>query len=521
MPVLSTDTARLNGMPKPSAATTPFHLVYGGDSYLNDQTVRDLKHEAQRRYPDAETIELDAANADHYAFDEAVSPSLLADRAIVIVTNLQNADEKLGDAMVSYCRQACKEPADACIVICQHEGGVKGKRLVEQLTKAGAYKDAVADLKKPEAKLNFVMQCFERRKRRVEPMAAQQLVAVLGDRTGELAAMVGQLCFDFDDNPMTLDRVNQYLTSNPQVDGFRVADLALSGRTADAIIAMRSSVEQGTAPIALIGALAMKLRTMAKASAVRAGTISTAEAKTNPWVLKNATRQLSGWTSSGMSACIQMLAWADEQSKTNGSDHRTDQPQRTCRMSNTITITAATGEDMQALGERLAKLARGGDVLLLSGPLGAGKTTFAQGFGAGLGIGEPIVSPTFTIARELEGRFADGSPAHLVHVDAYRLGGNSYAPGQDTVGRLLDELESLGLDEELEDPGEHTVILMEWGEQMAAALAPERLEIHIDRPLDAPAVTADGELTSAGARTVTLVPVGAAWDSFDFTAGKR
>lgn len=106
-------------------------------------------------------------------------------------------------------------------------------------------------------------------------------------------------------------------------------------------------------------------------------------------------------------------------------------------MSNTITITAATGEDMQALGERLAKLARGGDVLLLSGPLGAGKTTFAQGFGAGLGIGEPIVSPTFTIARELEGRFADG------------------------------------------------------------------------------------ELTSAGARTVTLVPVGAAWDSFDFTAGKR
>ena len=307
-------------MPKPSAAATPFHLVYGGDSYLNDRTVRDLKHNAQQRHPDAEVIELDAANTDHYAFDEAVSPSLLSDRSIVIVSNLQNADEKLGDAMVEYCKQACKHPDDASVVICQHEGGVKGKRLVEQLAKAGAYKDAVADLKKSEAKLNFTMQCFERHKRRVDPMAAQQLVAVLGDRIGELAAMADQLCFDFDDDPMTIDRVNQYLTANPQVDGFRVADLALSGRTADAIIAMRSSVEQGTAPIALIGALAMKLRTMAKASAVRAGTISMAEAKTNPWVLKNATRQLSGWTSSGMSACIQMLAWADEQSKTNGSD---------------------------------------------------------------------------------------------------------------------------------------------------------------------------------------------------------
>ena len=307
-------------MPKPSAAATPFHLVYGGDSYLNDRTVRDLKHNAQQRHPDAEVIELDAANTDHYAFDEAVSPSLLSDRSIVIVSNLQNADEKLGDAMVEYCKQACKHPDDASVVICQHEGGVKGKRLVEQLAKAGAYKDAVADLEKPKANLNFTLQCFERHKRRVDPMAAQQLVAVLGDRIGELAAMADQLCFDFDDDPMTIDRVNQYLTANPQVDGFRVADLALSGRTADAIIAMRSSVEQGTAPIALIGALAMKLRTMAKASAVRAGTISMAEAKTNPWVLKNATRQLSGWTSSGMSACIQMLAWADEQSKTNGSD---------------------------------------------------------------------------------------------------------------------------------------------------------------------------------------------------------
>ena len=56
-------------MPKPSAAT--FHLIYGGDPYLNEQAVRDLRHQAQRKHPDAETIELDATNADHYAFDEA------------------------------------------------------------------------------------------------------------------------------------------------------------------------------------------------------------------------------------------------------------------------------------------------------------------------------------------------------------------------------------------------------------------------------------------------------------------
>lgn len=99
-------------------------------------------------------------------------------------------------------------------------------------------------------------------------------------------------------------------------------------------------------------------------------------------------------------------------------------------------------------------------------------------------------------------------------VDAYRLGGDAYAPGQDVEERLLDELESLGLDEELEDPGANTVILMEWGEQMASTLAPERLEVHIDRPLDdgQDDKTAERQPTSDGTRVVTLVPVGPAWD---------
>ena len=87
-------------MPKPSATTTlPPHSTER--PYLNEQTVRDLRHQAQRKHPDAETIELDATNADHYAFDEAVSPSLLSERSIVIVSNLQNADDKLGETMVA------------------------------------------------------------------------------------------------------------------------------------------------------------------------------------------------------------------------------------------------------------------------------------------------------------------------------------------------------------------------------------------------------------------------------------
>ena len=86
-----------------------------------------------------------------------------------------------------------------------------------------------------------------------------------------------------------------------------------------------------------------------------------------------------------------------------------------------IMLRAATADDMRACGSSIAKIMHSGDVIVLSGPLGAGKTTFSQGIGMGLDVEGAVVSPTFTIARELDGHYSDGSPAHLIHVDAYRL----------------------------------------------------------------------------------------------------
>ena len=238
---------------------------------------------------------------------------------------MQQADESLVDAIENFCKQAQNnennfDKSPLSWVIARHEGGLKGKSIITRLTKAGANTITVPDLKKDDAKLNFVMSIFERRNRSVEPQAAQRLVSVLGSKTGELAALCSQLCFDYDDNPITLDIVDRYLIADPQVTGFFVADKAVAGHAGSAVLAARTAIAQGVDAIALIGALAAKVRVIALAIAIRNGTISSAEAKVNPWALKMAMRQLAGWNSAGVSKCLQSLAWADEQCKGGSSD---------------------------------------------------------------------------------------------------------------------------------------------------------------------------------------------------------
>lgn len=135
-----------------------------------------------------------------------------------------------------------------------------------------------------------------------------------------------------------------------------------------------------------------------------------------------------------------------------------------------VTVELADPEATRAYGRALAGVLRAGDLVVLTGALGAGKTTLTQGIGAGLGVRGQVASPTFIIARvhpPLPTGGGSGMPAGpaLVHVDAYRIGS-------------LDELESLDLDTSLED----SVTVVEWGEGLVEALAADRLEITVHRP---------------------------------------
>jgi tRNA threonylcarbamoyladenosine biosynthesis protein TsaE len=123
-----------------------------------------------------------------------------------------------------------------------------------------------------------------------------------------------------------------------------------------------------------------------------------------------------------------------------------------------LTAHTKSADDTRALAAELAGVARPGDLLLLSGDLGAGKTAFVQGFGRALGVEEPITSPTFVIVHTYDGRFP------VIHVDAYRL-------------ERLQELVDLGIGELLDHEG---VTLIEWGDAVIPALPPEYLEVRLE-----------------------------------------
>jgi tRNA threonylcarbamoyladenosine biosynthesis protein TsaE len=157
------------------------------------------------------------------------------------------------------------------------------------------------------------------------------------------------------------------------------------------------------------------------------------------------------------------------------------------RVRSGIDLVTMGAEHTREIGARLGRRLRPGDVVLLHGDLGAGKTTLAQGIARGLGIVDAVQSPTFTLINQHEREGPDGEPFRLYHVDLYRLAGE-------------EELDSFGFDDYL-DPSDG-VTLIEWPERAASRLPARYLLIRLDtvgeskRRLVIEAVKAEGELAT-------------------------
>lgn len=156
----------------------------------------------------------------------------------------------------------------------------------------------------------------------------------------------------------------------------------------------------------------------------------------------------------------------------------------------TIETVVPDADAMEALGAALGARLRAGDLVVLSGELGAGKTTLTRGIGAALGVRGAVTSPTFVLARTHPR--ADGAGAPLVHVDAYRL----------SDARELDDLD-------IDWPA--SIAVVEWGDGLLDGVAESWLRVAIDRPRGAAA--ADEDLDAPAPRRVRIEPTGARWSA--------
>ncbi|WP_022867539.1 tRNA (adenosine(37)-N6)-threonylcarbamoyltransferase complex ATPase subunit type 1 TsaE [Schaalia vaccimaxillae] len=159
-------------------------------------------------------------------------------------------------------------------------------------------------------------------------------------------------------------------------------------------------------------------------------------------------------------------------------------------------VTTSNADQTRALGAAIGQILAAGDLVMLKGELGAGKTTLTQGIGEGMGVRGRVASPTFIVARVHPSQC--GGP-DLIHADAYRI-------------TDLDDLETLDLDSGLDE----AAVVVEWGEGKAESLSENRLEIEVRRATggtaDTEGTAIDLEAMDDGRRTIVLRPCGSRWD---------
>ncbi|WP_062133049.1 DNA polymerase III subunit delta [Demequina aestuarii] len=293
------------------AQPAPLVLVSGPESLLADRAVERI-HRAMGA--GVAVTALDAGAYSRGALIAAASPSLFDETGLVVVRGAEAMnDEFLADAL-AY----AQAPDPEVVVVILHGGGVRGKRLLDTLRKAGVPEYLCPAVKKDAELVDFVRSEFERERRPVQAAVARRLLDAVGGDVAELAAACQQLMNDVD-GTVDEDAVARYYGSRVNATAFAVADAAIAGDVRQAIALTRHALSSGVDPVPLTAALAAKLRTLAKVGASRGrGLDPTKDLNIAPWQVDRARRDLRRWTAETLGEAIELVAQADSDIKGGG-----------------------------------------------------------------------------------------------------------------------------------------------------------------------------------------------------------
>ncbi|WP_114905399.1 DNA polymerase III subunit delta [Ornithinimicrobium murale] len=286
-------------------------LVSGPEQILAQRAVNTVLTTLRAHDPELDVVRIAATDYEPGALGVHASPSLFGGWTALVVEDFDEAD----DALVEDAHSLAQAPPDGVTLIVRHKSGNRGKRVLDVFKKSGRVITAPA-VKSDRDKIAFVQQEFKDARRQIEEPAATALVQAVGKDVAELATACAQLVRDTTGKVRTTD-VETYYGDKVETTGFKVADAALRGDTAEALRLLRHALAGGLDPVPIIAVLAMQLRQVGKvASAGRASSGNLArDLGMAPWQVDQARRTAQGWDGPRLGRAIQAVAAADVEVK--------------------------------------------------------------------------------------------------------------------------------------------------------------------------------------------------------------
>lgn len=298
-----------DGAAGPEADPRGLVLVVGDDEYLVSRAIEQVTAAHRRRDPAADIVERAAAGLESGELYELLSPSLFGGGRTVVLYGAQDVPA----AMVNVVSGFFADPGADITLVLQHVGGAKGRGLLQAARQSAAAVFVCAKLTRAGEREDFVRTEVRRHGATVTADAVRQLIEAVGTDLRELAAVAAQLAAD-SGGRVDARVVAAYHRGRALANGYAVADRAIVGDTAGAVENLRWALSTGVAPVLIADALADGVRTVAKVlGAGRGGGPASPDALASslgmpPWKIRRAQQQTRGWTESGLSRAMVLVA---------------------------------------------------------------------------------------------------------------------------------------------------------------------------------------------------------------------
>ena len=300
------------------ARPAPVVLMSGPESFLAERATQQIR--AQLREQD-DALEVSDIEAESYTSGELftlASPSLFGEPRLLRVSGV----EKCTDAFLADTLAYLESPAEDTTLILRHSSGVRGKALLDAVRggKVDAVEIVCAEVKKDADRMAFVTAEFRRFGAQAAPQAIRALCAAVPGDLAELSASVQQLVAD-GGSKITQETVDRYFGGRVEAGAFKIADVALAGHTAEALVLLRHAFANGDEPIPLLAAINSKLRGIARVYGAKGSASHLASSLgMAPWMVERALTDSRKWRESDLARCIELAASTEWQLKGGSRD---------------------------------------------------------------------------------------------------------------------------------------------------------------------------------------------------------